>query len=382
MKNIIIISIVLVTPFMLLAQGNRINVPDDFSKIQEAINSSADGDTIIVAPGTYYENLNFRGKNILLSSHYLFDEDVSFINTTIINGSNPQFPDTASVVIFLSNEKNTAILQGFTITGGKGSKILDRDINQIVRSGGGIIIDHSSPTIRHNIIAYNGTINSSGFAGGGGIAAHRSSAIISNNIIYKNNAQDGGGVILGHSGTLFRNNIIAYNTTFPTNFGGGGVFIHGEQGRFINNSLAFNHSNKGGGIATHDGDNPTVNIENCIIYGNTTGSSDTQITGPGNFNITNTNIEGGWEGDGNIDESPLFIENTPLILQDGSPCVDKGDLNTANNDWESPDNHGFPLPPALGTLRNDMGAYGGNQYKSMPYTSMQITLTLLIPQQQ
>jgi hypothetical protein len=372
MYKIIIFTMVLFTPFMLPALGNKINVPDDFVKIQDAINSSVDGDTILVAPGTYFENINFRGKNILLSSHYLFNEDISFINTTIIDGSKPQFPDTASVFLFLSGEENTAILQGFTITGGKGSRIPDSDINQIVRSGGGVLIDHSSPTIRHNIIAYNGTTNPSGFAGGGGIAAHRSSAIINNNIIYKNNAEDGGGVILGHSGVLFRNNIIAYNTTNPTNFGGGGVFVHGVQGRFINNTVAYNSSNKGGGIATHDGDNPTVNIENCIIYGNTMGSSNTQITGPGTFNITNTSIEGGWAGEGNIDESPLFIENSPLILQEGSPCVDMGNPNTDNNDFEDPNNLGFPLPPALGTLRNDMGAYGGNQYKSMPYMSMLI----------
>ncbi|MEJ2545462.1 MAG: T9SS type A sorting domain-containing protein, partial [Calditrichaceae bacterium] len=117
----------------------------------------------------------------------------------------------------------------------------------------------------------------------------------------------------------------------------------------------------------------TFNVENCIIYGNTSSSSKTQITGLDNINITNTNIEGGWKGAGNIDEDPLFIENTPLILQDGSPCIDKGDTSTASNDWEDLDNPGFALSPALGTLRNDMGAYGGNQYKSMPFTSLEIT---------
>jgi hypothetical protein len=67
------------------------------------------------------------------------------------------------------------------------------------------------------------------------------------------------------------------------------------------------------------------------------------------------------------------MENTPLILQEGSPCVDKGDTSAANYDWEDPDKPGFALSPALGTLRNDMGAYGGNQYKSMPFTSLEIT---------
>ena len=367
-KKIIFFLIVLFTQFMLFAQSNRINVPDDFTKIQDAINSSVDGDTILVAPGTYYENVNFRGKNVVLTSHYVFDEDVSFINTTIIDGGKPHSPDTASVVIFLSNEENTATLQGFTITGGKGTKI---DVGLFVRVGGGIIIFDSSPTIRHNIIAFNESINSAGvsFKSGGGISADNSSAIISNNIIYKNNSQDGGGVQLGQNPeSIFMNNIVAYNTYTNSTNGvgrGGGVWIRGDQGKFINNTIAFNSSGKSGGLGLVH--NPIVNIENCIIYGNTAGSSNPQIVGSGIISVTNSNIEGGWAGAGNIDENPLFIEYSPFILQDDSPCVDMGDTSTASNDWEDPDNRGFALSPALGTLRNDMGAYGGNQYSSMPY---------------
>jgi hypothetical protein len=355
-------------------QNSIINVPENFPKIQEAINSSVDGDTILVAPGTYYENVNFRGKNILLTSHYLFDEDVSFINTTIIDGSNSQSPDTASAVIFLNDEKNTAILQGFTITGGKGSKLFDLEVGDFIRGGGGVLVYQSSPTIRHNIIAFNESINAAEgrFNAGGGIYAQFSSAIISNNIIYKNNAIDGGGALLGpNPGSIIRNNIIAYNTTIPGGFGGGGLFIRANQGKFINNTIAYNNSNGGGGFVFHN--SPTVNIENCIIYDNKTGSSNTQLMGPGTFNITNTNIEGGWAGEGNMDELPLFLENSALILQDGSPCIDMGSPNADNNDWEDLDNPGFALAPALGTLRNDMGAYGGNQYKSMPYMDMVIT---------
>jgi poly(3-hydroxybutyrate) depolymerase len=257
-----------------LIGDNIINVPDDFTKIQDAINSSVDGDTIIVAPGTYYENVNFRGKNVLLSSHYLFYEDISFINNTIIDGSKPQSPDTASVVVFLSKENRKAILQGFTITGGKGTKLLDQEDHYYVRLGGGVLTYHSSPTIRHNIIAFNESINPAGvrFKGGGGISANFSNAIISNNIIYKNNATDGGGAILGKNPyAIFRNNIVAYNTTIPNNYGGGGLFIRGSQGKFINNTIAFNNSAGGGGIMIWN--SPTVNIENCIIYGNTSGSS-------------------------------------------------------------------------------------------------------------
>jgi len=42
-----------------------------------------------------------------------------------------------------------------------------------------------------------------------------------------------------------------------------------------------------------------------------------------------------------------------------SPCIDMGDPDPFYNDCEDPNNPGFSLPPSWGTLRNDMGAYGG-----------------------
>ena len=60
--------------------SSTISVPGDYSTIQEAINASVDGDSITVAPGTYYENINFYGKNIKVVG-----EDQA---TTIIDGAN------------------------------------------------------------------------------------------------------------------------------------------------------------------------------------------------------------------------------------------------------------------------------------------------------
>lgn len=48
------------------AQGATIHVPADYSTIQAAINAASNGDTIVVAPGTYQENINFQGKAITL----------------------------------------------------------------------------------------------------------------------------------------------------------------------------------------------------------------------------------------------------------------------------------------------------------------------------
>ncbi len=97
-----------------------INVPNDYSTIQEAINASADGDTVLVADGTYFENINFNGKAITLASHFLIDGNKTHIDNTIINGSKPTQPDKGTVVQFDSGEDTTSVLYGFTITGGKG----------------------------------------------------------------------------------------------------------------------------------------------------------------------------------------------------------------------------------------------------------------------
>jgi hypothetical protein len=102
-----------------------IEVPNDYATIQQAIDATIDGDTVLVAPDTYYENLNFKGKNILVTSHYIFNNDVDFITNTIINGSQPNDPDTASCVLIISREDSSAILQGFTLTGGTGTKWVD-----------------------------------------------------------------------------------------------------------------------------------------------------------------------------------------------------------------------------------------------------------------
>jgi hypothetical protein len=85
----------------------------DFTIIQDAINTSIDGDTVLVYPGTYFENLNFNGKSITLGSLNLTTGDPSFIRQTIIDGSFSE-----SCIKIISGE--TVKVTGFTITHGSG----------------------------------------------------------------------------------------------------------------------------------------------------------------------------------------------------------------------------------------------------------------------
>ena len=106
-----------------------------------------------------------------------------------------------------------------------------------------------------------------------------------------------------------------------------------------------------------------VLIENCIIDNSCPWGIDLDYQEDANidFTVRYSNIDGGWEGVGNIDADPMFTdpENDDYTFLPDSPCIDAGNPDAAYNDPEDPNNTGWPLWPAQGTLRNDMGCYGG-----------------------
>jgi hypothetical protein len=85
----------------------------NYTTIQAAIDAAASGaNTVVVAEGTYYENISFGGKNIVLRS--IDPNDPAVVAATIIDGNN-----LTSVVTFDGTETSDCVLTGFTITGGK-----------------------------------------------------------------------------------------------------------------------------------------------------------------------------------------------------------------------------------------------------------------------
>jgi len=87
----------------------------DFTSIQEAIESSVNGDTLLVYPGVYEELINFGGRDISVISLYYATGDSSYIAETEINGN-----QEGCVVTFENMESPDAVLGGFTITEGMG----------------------------------------------------------------------------------------------------------------------------------------------------------------------------------------------------------------------------------------------------------------------
>ncbi len=157
-----------------------INGTGNYTSIQEGIENSSSGDTVLVHPGTYYENINYNGKNITVASLYINTQIDSFVKNTIIDGN-----QNGSVVTFESGEDTSAVLCGFTLQNGSGTYNLHN-----IR-GGGIFCINSNP----KLLSCNIQNNNAEF--GGGIHCRYSMIHISGTTIrYNHSIYDGGGIYL------------------------------------------------------------------------------------------------------------------------------------------------------------------------------------------
>jgi hypothetical protein len=179
-----------------------------------------------------------------------------------------------------------------------------------------------------------------------------------------------GGVICSDSNPTITNNAIYKNTS---NWHGGGLFISGNSFPIlINNSVIMNEAaSNGGGLYSSS---QSGEFLNNIFWKNSARMNGQQIfLEVDTLKVTYSNVQGGWEGEGNIDTDPLFVdsENRNFILKPNSPCIDAGDPDPQFNDIEDPNNPGFALYPSQGTIRNDMGAFGGPYASSPLITSVE-----------
>ena len=345
--------------------SNIVNVPGDYSTINLAISFASNGDTIIAAPGVYYENVNYRGKSIVLTSTYFLTNDPAAIHNTVVNGSKPGNNDTGSCVIISGVTGTEAVLQGFSVTGGSGTKWNDEHGVGLFREGGGILVQFSPATIKNNIIFGNIISDTTGVisTGGGGIRIGSSKVRFHNNLVYGNSARYGAGIVLNFASCDLRNNIISGNYG-SFHFGSGaGIWINGdstEQIKVINNVITGNASSNG--FCGIRAGGPYI-FKNNIIWGNTS-ASNIQVSPL--LEITYSCIQGGYAGTGNISSEPLF-ENESYRLSGNSPCIDSGDPATEYNDLPAANSTTEALFPSFGSIRNDIGAYGGQNMEILKF---------------
>ncbi len=155
MKKQLAILIVTLIPILLISATHTVNLDGsgDFTDIQQAIDSSSDGDIVLVYPGFYAVNLNFNGRSIKLYSMEALTGEDHYIAETILNGCG-----VGKVIEIWDQQVNNAEIRGFTITNGYGEdrvvgggisikaygdmKITNCEIydNRVVLAGGGIFI--------------------------------------------------------------------------------------------------------------------------------------------------------------------------------------------------------------------------------------------------
>jgi hypothetical protein len=351
MKKLIISFLIAHFSFLIsqMSMGQVIHVPVDQPTIQAGIEAATSGDTVLVADGTYLENINFNGKAITVASHYIMDSNASHIDNTVIDGG-----QNGSVVSFITGEDSTSVLCGFTITGGTGfteptygarigggivchnavakivrNNIMDNEINAAALAfGAGIacVREYGADwmVIENNTITGNVAVASAGAATSGGIEAWGNCRIV-NNIISENESHCNNGDVYGcgifHQPVNFppdtmvlRNNTIQGNAGFASLYAyGGGVFSQYAVGLISDNVIIQNTLSGqdlyGGGMAIEDCASLTVSGNeighNSLTGGNTYGGginlmygSDMQVLKNSIHNNTVSTSESWWLGAG------------------------------------------------------------------------------------
>lgn len=286
------------------AGATVVHVPGDYESIQEGVDAAVDGDTVLVADGTYSGvgnyNIDFGGRAIVVMS----ENGPAF---TIIDCGGGGRLDPQRGFHFHSGEGSFSVVWGFTIRNGYAYGSWPQSC------GGGIYCEGSSPTIIGNVITENVAVSA-----GGGIGCRDSAPVIVDN------------TIVGNS----------------TSWDGGGVYCDASSPLLAGNTIADNAADKGGAVFGSQSSSPTV--VSSILWANEAAmGQEIYLTGGSTIDVTYTDVEGGTPGEGNIDADPLFVlsgRNDFRLLWD-SPCIDVGHPDSLDPD---------------GT-RRDMGAYYFNQ---------------------
>jgi predicted outer membrane repeat protein len=315
MKYVLIFLFII---FPLINFALIINIPDDQPTIQAGINVAVNGDTVLVQPSIYFENINYNGKNITIGSLFLTTQNTSYISQTVIDGNN-----LGSVVTFESGEDSTTVLCGFTITNG------------YAEYGGGIYCIDSGPSVMNVII----TNNSAEY--GAGIDCHDNSSLSLENVMIVNNSSDwlGGGIFFRDNPNSRLVNVTIMNNTAPGS--GGGIHCIGsspslENVTITNNSVEYN----GGGI--YCGYNSCPILENVTIENNISNRYGAGIycryySNPSLENVTIINNSAVWNGGGiycdwesNPSLENVTIENNVADNGGGIYCEYNSFPNLAN----------------------------------------------------
>ncbi|MFZ1683751.1 MAG: right-handed parallel beta-helix repeat-containing protein [Candidatus Zixiibacteriota bacterium] len=321
-----------------------IRVPQEQATIAGGISYSTNGDTVLIAPGTYFGNFNLSGKRILLKGERGYDS-TRIVST--VAGS--------AIITCNTGEDTTTIIEGLSLYGNLAGKALICTNSSIIirnceilnctgNNGGGIYCYHSGTKIRNNWIH-----NNNSEATGSGICIEGSAVgrevEISGNLISDNHGTGQGIGCLYADNVYIHHNVIWNNTNTENGWYTCGVYFNrgGSNLRVINNTIVRN----GHGIVTFDSPQPVV--RNNIIALNLLGGVQAGLTNCDYNNLWNNHLAPTL-GLHEFSMDPGFVapDGNDFHLSGSSPCINSGDPNPIYNDSNG-------TPNDMGALQSGMG---------------------------
>ncbi|MFN8473725.1 MAG: choice-of-anchor Q domain-containing protein [Anaerolineae bacterium] len=300
-------------------------------------------------------NANPATNNTVLSGDLNGDDGPNFAN----NGENSYH------VVTGSGTDATAILDGFTITGGNATNTASHFICP-ANCGGAMYSDAGSPTLTN--VTFSGN---SAYLRGGGMANERGSNPTLTNVVLEGNTNtsgEGGGGMSNSSSSPTLTNVV-FSGNSAANGYGAGMINYSSNPTLTNVTFSGNAAKDGAGAMYNLGSNPK--IRNSILWGDTAkeihGYGSTPVVSnsivQGSGGSANWNSNFGTDGGGNLDADPKFI--TPITaraptttgnlrLQTGSPAFNKGNNAVTDPSLPATDLDGNPRI-MFGIV--DMGAY-------------------------
>jgi hypothetical protein len=330
MKRVLIYSAALVLSLGTSSSAIVRHVPSEYPTIQAGINAAVNGDTVLVAPGTYTENFSYGGREIVVKSE-------TGPLATILEPMSEATP----IASLENGEGPNSTLEGFTV--------------RYALNAPAVNISYSSATLKGNIfqdntnnysdggavnavfgevltVIDNSFMNNSSDGTGGGIRSYGIRLVATGNQFTGNTAGTHGGAIhlRANNDSQIHHNLFTYNHSLAI---GTVTFSECGGGEFYNNTMIGNSNDEppnGAGIVIWISQN--CNVYNNIIANNL---GIGLLSNPANGGTAlyndvwgnNVDYNGIIPGPGSISEDPQFVGGQPYSYQllETSPCIDAGD---------------------------------------------------------
>ncbi len=287
-----------------------LDAPARFARIQGALENAADFDTILVAPGTYSENLNTVNRKVVLRSS-------AGREVTILQAENTGW----NVIAVESTTDSLPLIDGFTIRGTmyapgvlqNGGILQNCDINTCRSHDGAGVRTGSQHAVVRNCLIHDNTAT----IFGGGVYVNRGR--VEGCRIYNNQAEYGQGISIAYGATVIGNLIYNHHGSTET---AAAISAGSAPVELYNNTIVGNTY----GVVLQDGSEAKV-WSNIIAFNEQLGYKDTY----NQASLQNNDLYGNGLGDDHFDwhgisADPMFVDTAAhdYSLQISSPCIDAG----------------------------------------------------------